>query len=301
MASPHLHPKYLPLWLVAGLLWLMAQLPWKFCMGAGRALGSLIWLVLRPNRKRVLMTNIRLCFPELSEEDQEKLARQHIHAAGQGILEVALAWWARDSKLRPLAHVSGLEHLERARAEGKGVILLSAHFTSLEMGGRMLGFYSPFHVVYRSNENPFTEYLLKRNRDKHSDMAIDKRNIKQMVRSLRSDNVVWYAPDQDMISKDPLFAPFMGIMTATNTATSRLAKISRAPVVPYAIFRRKDGKGYDLEFQPAMEGFPSGDDLEDATRINRIFEEWIRRQPEDYFWFHRRFKQRPPGEPDLYR
>jgi KDO2-lipid IV(A) lauroyltransferase len=103
-----------------------------------------------------------------------------------------------------------------------------------------------------------------------------------------------------MITKEPLFAPFMGIMTATNVATSRLAKISRAPVVPFAIFRRRDGKGYDLEFQPALDDFPSGDDLTDATRINRIFEEWIRRQPEDYFWFHKRFKQRPPGEPDPY-
>jgi KDO2-lipid IV(A) lauroyltransferase len=300
MIPPHLHPKYWPLWLVAGFLWLMAQLPWKVSMQVGRWIGSLIWLFLRPARKRVLYTNIRLCFPELQEEKQETLAREHIHAAGQGILEVALAWWARDSQLRPLAHVSGIENLQEAMARGKGVILLSAHFTSLEMGGRLLGFQTPFHVVYRSNENPMTEYLLKRNRQKHSDMAIDKRNIKQMVRSLRSGNAVWYAPDQDMISREPLFAPFMGIMTATNTATSRLAKISHAPVVPYAIFRRKDGKGYDLEFQPALDGFPSGDDLADATRINRIFEEWIRRQPEDYFWFHKRFKQRPPGEPDPY-
>ena len=300
MIPPHLHPKYWPLWLLAGFLWLMAQLPWKVVMRIGRWIGSLTWLLLRPDRKRVLYTNIRLCFPELSEEEQKKLAREHIHAAGQGVLEVALAWWAPDRKLKPLAHVTGLEHLRQAMQEGKGVILLSAHFTSLEMGGRMLGFYSPFHVVYRANENPMTEYLLKRNRDKHSEMAIDKRNIKQMIRSLRSGNVVWYAPDQDMITKDPLFAPFMGIMTATNTATSRLAKVSRAPVVPYAIFRRKDGKGYELEFQPALEGFPSGDDLADATRINLVFEEWIRKQPEDYFWFHRRFKQRPPGEPDPY-
>jgi KDO2-lipid IV(A) lauroyltransferase len=278
----------------------MAKLPWKISMRVGRWIGSLVWLVLRPERKRVLYTNIRLCFPELSEQQQEELAKAHIHAAGQGVLEVAISWWAPDSRLKPLAHVTGLGHLQQAIARGKGVILLSAHFTSLEMGGRLLGLYTPFHVVYRSNENPMTEYLLKRNRQKHSEMAIDKRNIKQMVRSLRSGNVVWYAPDQDMISKDPLYAPFMGVMTATNTATSRLAKISGAPVVPYAIFRRKDGKGYDLEFQPALEDFPSGDDLADATRINRLYEAWIRRQPEDYFWFHRRFKQRPPGAPDPY-
>lgn len=300
MIPPHLHPKYWPLWHVAGLLWLMAQLPWKLSMRVGRWIGSLTWLLLRPDRKRVLYTNIRLCFPELSEDEQEKLAKAHIHAAGQGVLEVALAWWASDNKLKPLAHVSGIENLQEAMARDKGVILLSAHFTSLEMGGRMLGFHTPFHVVYRSNENPMTEYLLQRNRSKHSEKPIDKRNIKEMVRSLRSGHVVWYAPDQDMITKDPLYAPFMGVMTATNVATSRLAKISRAPVVPYAIFRRKDGKGYDLEFQPALDDFPSGDDLADATRINRIFEEWIRRQPEDYFWFHRRFKQRPPGEPDPY-
>ena len=240
-------------------------------------------------------------FADLTEEEQERLAREHIHAAGQGILEVALAWWGRDSQLRPLAHISGLEHFEEALARGKGVILLSAHFSSLEIGGRLLSYFTPFHVVYRSNENPVTEYLMKHNREKRFEKAIEKRNIKEMLRSLKSGKAVWYAPDQDMITKEPVFAPFMGVMAATNTATARLARISQAPVVPFAIFRREDGTGYDLELQPALEDYPSGDEVTDATRINRVFETWIRKQPEGYFWFHRRFKQRPPGEPDLYQ
>lgn len=301
MIPPSLHPRFWAFWLVAGFLWIVSQLPWRFVMHAGNWIGSFIWMVLQKKRKRVLYTNIRLCFPELSEEEQETLAQEHIHAMGKGFFEVALAWWGRDSQLKPLAHITGLEHYEEAKARGKGVILLSAHFTSLEIGGRLLSYYMPFHVVYRSNENPVTEFLMKNNREKHFEKAIEKRNIKEMLRSLKAGNAVWYAPDQDMIAKDPVFAPFMGVQTATNTATARLAKISKAPVVPFAIFRRKDGTGYDLELQPALENFPSGEDILDATRVNEIFEAWIRRQPEDYFWFHRRFKQRPPGEPDLYR
>jgi KDO2-lipid IV(A) lauroyltransferase len=219
---------------------------------------------------------------------------------GKGFFEVFLAWWASDRKLKPLAHINGLEHYENAKKLGNGVILLSAHFASLEIGGRLLSLSVPFHVVYRPNEKPVTEHLMKLNREKHFGKAIKKQNIKEMIRSLRENNAVWYAPDQSMTEKEPLFVPFFGIKTTASTSTARLAKISSAAVVPFLCVRREDTTGYDLEIFPALESFPSGDDYEDALRINRLFEEWIKRYPSEYFWYHRRFKKLPPSEPDVY-
>jgi Kdo2-lipid IVA lauroyltransferase/acyltransferase len=300
MIPEHLRPKTWPLWIVLGLLRLMLLLPRPLLMRFGKGLGALVYRFLPEKRRKVLTTNLRLCFPRLSDAQRSELARAHIHAMGLGAVDVGLAWWASRRRLEPLAHISGLQHLQQALARGKGVILLSAHFTTVEMSGRLLSHHVAFDTVYRPSEKPFTQHLLHVNRERHSAHTIHKNNVRAMVRSLKQGNAIWYAPDQNMGTDKPLFVPFFGVETATNTATSALARLTGASVIPFFCLRRRDGSGYDLEISPPLENFPSGDERADALRINRIFEEWIRRQPEDYFWFHRRFKQRPPGEARVY-
>ncbi|MEN8214178.1 MAG: LpxL/LpxP family Kdo(2)-lipid IV(A) lauroyl/palmitoleoyl acyltransferase [Pseudomonadota bacterium] len=301
MAIPeHLRPITWPLWIVLGVLRLMLLLPRPVLMQIGKGLGVVVYRFLPRKRRKVLTTNLQLCFPELSAAEREQLAKEHVHAMGQGVIDVGLAWWASRRRLEPLAHFQGLEHLQQAMAGGKGVILLSAHFTSVEMSGRLISHHVPIDTVYRPSERPFTQHLLHVNRERHSRQTIHKNNVRAMVRSLKQGHTIWYAPDQNMRSDTPLFVPFFGMETATNTATSALARITGAAVIPFLCLRRRDGKGYDLELSPPLENFPSGDEREDAIRINNIFEGWIRRQPEDYFWLHRRFKQRPEGEAPLY-
>ncbi|OOZ42924.1 LpxL/LpxP family Kdo(2)-lipid IV(A) lauroyl/palmitoleoyl acyltransferase [Solemya elarraichensis gill symbiont] len=300
MIPPHLHPKTWPTWIGLGIFRLLILLPYPLVMRAGGLVGRLTWLLLPGKRRLVLKKNLELCFPELDITEREALARQHIESAGKGFLEVALAWWGRDEELLKLANFIGLEHLEKAQATGNGVILLLAHFTSLEMGGRLLAMKAPFEALYRPSDNPAVEYLMQKNRTRHTEGAISKSDIKGMIRSLRKGKTIWYAPDQSPSRKNAVIVPFFGIETLSSTATARLAKMTGASVVPFLPLRRKDGAGYDLQLFAALDNFPGGDEVADAARINQLFESWIRQRPEEYFWFHRRFKQQSDGNSGYY-
>ncbi len=297
--SGFLAPRFWPVWLGLGLIRLIAVLPYGVQMASGRLLGRLIKAASR-RRRMIASTNLRLCFPELDEAQRRDLLDRHFDSLGQGMVETAMAWWTPDQALRRLAHVEGLEHLRNALARGKGVLLLSAHFTSLEIGGRLLSLFVPFHVTYRRHENELFETVMRAARERNFERAIPREDVRGFLRSLKTGHAVWYAPDQNYGHKHSVFAPFFGEVCATNTGTSRLARISGAPVVPYFPRRRDDGSGYVLHILPPLEDFPSGDDAADAARINRLIEDEIRLAPEQYLWIHRRFKDRPEGQERFY-
>lgn len=280
-------------------MWLLAQLPFRLQMLIGARLGDLL-LWLAPRRRRIAETNLRLCFPELGDSDRNSLLWASFRSMGMGSVETAMSWWTPEQRLRSRVRIEGLEHLEHALARGRGVILMSGHFTSLEIGGRLLALFAPFHVLYRQHKNPLFEHVMRKARERHFDRAIPRDDMRGMIRSLKDNMPVWYAPDQDYGREKSIFAPFFGIPTATITATSRLAKASGAAVVPFFQTRRADGHGYDLRLYPVLEDFPGVDTVADCTRINRIIEEQIRSMPEQYLWVHRRFKTRPEGEQSLY-
>ncbi|OOY42872.1 hypothetical protein BOV91_05690, partial [Solemya velum gill symbiont] len=277
MIPSHLHPKTWPTWTGLGIFRLLILLPYPLMMRAGGLIGHLTWLLLSEKRRLVLKKNLELCFPELDITEREALARQHIESAGKGFLEVALAWWGKSEDLSKLVNYTGLEHLEKARAAGKGVILLSAHFSSLEIGGRLLAMKVPFEALYRPSDNPAVEYLMQKNRTRHTEGAISKNDIKRMIRSLRNGKTIWYAPDQSPSRNNAVFAPFFGIETLSSTATARLTKMTGAAVVPFLPLRRNDGTGYDLQLFAALDDFPGDDETIDATRINQLFESWVRK------------------------
>ena len=292
-------PGYWPTWILLGSMWLVAQLPYRMQMAIGRTLGRGMALLAR-KRRRIAEINLGLCFPELSETERKALLKDHFRSLGMGIVETAMSWWTPESKLRPLAHIEGLEHLQAALARGKGVILLSGHFTSLEIGGRLLVLFTPFHVLYRSHKNPLFDAVMKRARERNFDKAIPREDMRGMLRSLKNNMPVWYAADQDYGREKSVFAPFFGIRAATITATSRLAHASGAAVVPFFQQRLKDGSGYLLQIYPALTDIPGATQETDTARINSILEDHIRQAPENYLWVHRRFKTRPKDEPNLY-
>ncbi len=299
LAQRFVAPRYWPTWLGLGMLRLLALLPFAWQVRIGAALGCLA-LRFSPHRCHVTRVNLDLCFPELDAGQRHTLLLKHFESLGIGMLETALSWWGAPGRLRPLTHIEGLEHLHAALAHGKGVILLSAHFTTLEIGGRLLAQHAPFHVMYREHKNPLFEAVMKRARERHYDKAIERSDIRGMLRSLKDNHPVWYAPDQNYGREHSTFVPFFGIPASTITATSRLARMSGAAVVPFFQERLPGGAGYRLRLQPALENFP-GDDLEqDTQRVNAVIEAEIRRVPEQYLWTHRRFKTRPPGEADVY-
>lgn len=294
-----LAPRYWPTWLGLGVLRVLALLPFAWQIRIGTAMGRMA-LRFSPHRRHVTRVNLELCFPALDAAQRQAMLIKHFESLGIGMLETALSWWSAPGRLRPLTRIDGLEHLHAALANGKGVILLSAHFTTLEIGGRLLAQHAPFHVMYREHKNALFEAVMKRAREEHFEKAIERNDIRGMLRSLKNNRAVWYAPDQNYRGEHTVFVPFFGVPAATITATSRLSRMSGAAVVPFFQHRLPGAQGYALTLLPALTEFPS-DDLEaDTLRINQLIESQVLKAPEQYLWVHRRFKTRPTGERDVY-
>lgn len=292
-------PRYWPTWAGIALLWCLTRLPFGMQIRVGRGLGHLL-RAFGGRRKRITQTNIDLCFPELTPQERARITRENFAAMGIAILEMGMSWWVSERRLRRLVTIEGLENLEHALQAGHGAILLSAHFTTMEIGGRLLSMFAPFQVLYREHKNAAMEYVISRGRNKFTHRAILRDNLLGMRRSLRNNIPVWYAPDQDFGIGKGVFVPFFGIPAATITATSTLAKMAGSPVVPFYQTRLPGGRGYRLRLLPALDDFP-GEDIEtDTRRINAVLESLIREQPEQYLWAHRRFKTRPEGMEPVY-
>lgn len=291
-------PRYWPTWLLLGCFYCLGRLPIRFALAIGKGIGLLFYR-LASTRRRVAATNIALCFPELAPEQQAALVREVLISSGQSLMESAMALWGGADKFRARHSIRGVEYLEQAQAAGQGVLLVACHLTTMDVAARVLSFYADFDFLYRKDPNPLLAYYLTRMREKYINTAIVRKNARLLVKRLRQGQTVWYAPDQDYGIKQGIFAPFFGIPAATVTATAKLAELGNAQVMPFIHYRNECGH-YEVIIQPPLEGFPSGNALADATRINRVIEAAIRRQPGQYLWVHRRFKTRPAGEPDVY-
>jgi len=292
-------PRYWPSWLGIGLMRLVILLPYRLQLAIGRMLGRLFRL-LSPFRRVIVETNLQLCFPELGKDERRRLLKRCYESLGMTIVETAAGLWAPDRRFTRMGTIEGLEHLEAARREGKGVLLLSGHFCSLDFAGRILVQHHPACFTYQELRNRLVDQLVKQARQQNCQQLIHRHDIRAFVKALKAGSVVWYAPDQDQGLKSSVFAPFFGIQTNTLTATTKLARLTGAAVMPFLIRRLPGARGYALTIQPPLEDFPGADETTDAVRFNALLEAQIRANPEHYLWIHRRFKTRPPGEAKLY-
>jgi len=297
-----LHPRFWGLWLGLGLFWLIVRLPYAWLLRLGRGMGALTYR-LAGSRRRIARRNLELCFPELSAAERERLLKENFASMGIAFFEMAISWWWPRQRLARLAHIEGLEHLQRAQAEGRGVILMALHFTTLEIGAALLGQRQTIDGMYREHINPVFDYVQRRGRERHNAdaTAIERDDIRAMLKVLRAGRAIWYAPDQDYGRKQSLFVPLFGIPAATVTATTKFARLGKALVMPFVQSRLADGSGYRLTIYPPLEDFPGESEEADCLRINRWVEQAVRQHPEQYLWAHRRFKSRPNGEPSLYQ
>lgn len=296
-----LHPRFWPLWLGLGLLRLVILLPYPALLWLGRRLGGLMQ-GFASSRRHIARRNLELCFPHLSQAQRERLLRENFASNGIALFEMAMSWWWPKSRLQKLAHIEGLEHLQQAQAEGQGVILMALHFTTLEIGAALLGQRHTIDGMYREHKNPLFDYVQRSGRERHNAdaSAIERDDVRAMLKVLRAGRAIWYAPDQDYGRKQSLFVPLFGINAATVTATTKFARLGRARVVPFTQERLADGSGYRLVIHPPLADFPGESEEADCLRINQWIEQAVSRLPEQYLWAHRRFKTRPDGEPSLY-
>ncbi|MEX0332492.1 MAG: lysophospholipid acyltransferase family protein [Puniceicoccaceae bacterium] len=282
------------------LLKLSAKLPFSWMRALGKGIGSVAG-VLFPYRRKVGLVNLRLCFPDMSEKERRKLLFRHYQSMGMGIFEMAAGWYKPLGAFDRISRISGLEHLKAVEESGRGALLLSAHFTTLEMGGRMMiEHYGPFACLYRKPNQPVIAREMTRIRETKMRHVIHFDEMNDLIRVLRDGEFVWYAPDQGKKMKYSDIIPFFGEPAVTNTATGRIARMGKAAIVPFIAYRCPDGT-YQLEIYPELKHLPTKDAKADALEINHIIEDLVRKAPDQYFWLHKRFKRRGPEYPDVYK
>ena len=270
---------------------LLARLPWPLQRGLGRALGALLRVAL-PGRRRIAQRNLELCFPELDAQARAGLLRAHFAALGIGLFEFARAWWGSIAPMRRHLVVEGLEHMEAARANGRGVIVVSGHFTTLEICGRLMCDHVPLAGMYRPHAEPAMEWAVKHGRLRYAAAMFTKQELRPAVKHLKQGGVLWYAPDQDPSRGESVYVPFFGRPANSLSSTHQLARLSGALVVAFQHARRADG-GYTLRLVPGLESIPSKDAVADTAAVMAAIEAMARVAPDQYLWIHRRFKRQP--------
>ncbi|MDH5536696.1 MAG: lipid A biosynthesis acyltransferase [Betaproteobacteria bacterium] len=297
---PFWKPRYWPVWLVWCWLQLLARLPFSWQIRIGKRLGRLL-MPLLGRQRHVAERNLAICFPELDETERRALLVRHFEAFGASLSEMALGWYAPISKLKALVTVEGKEHLDAAAARGKGTILFMAHFTCLEVGVAILEDICPHcGCMYRPQRDAMFDTMILQGRSRFAKQQIDKNNVRALLKALRDNMAVAYLPDHTYTGSQSELLPFFGEPALTNTATSKIAKLSGAAVLPYFFRRRDDDTGYVVEILPPLPGLPSDDPAADTLRLVVLLEEYIRRNPEQYLWTYRKFKGRPAGYADVY-
>ena len=297
---PPLAPRHWPAWLGIGAAALLTRLPWSLQHWLGSAIGGVLMRIAGA-RRRVAARNIALCFPELDQAAQAALLRESFAELGISLLELARAWWGSVAPMRGRVVVEGLEHLQAARAGGRGVIIVSGHFVTVELAARLMCEHAPLAGMYRPHDGAAMEWAVRRGRLRYASAMFTREELRPAIRHLKQGGLLWFAPDQDTRRGDSVFVPFFGQQAYSLTSTHQLARLSGAAVMGFAHVRHDDGH-YTLRLTPVFDDFPSADATTDTARVMREIETMIRAAPGQYLWIHRRFK-RQPGQPDnaLYR
>lgn len=294
-------PRHWPTWIGLALLRAAGVLPLPVLSLFGSAFGMLVY-ALYTSRRRIARRNVERCFPALTAREHARLVRRHFRAFGRTLFALPIAWWGSRRRLTRLVRLRGREQLERVQASGRPVILVTPHFVGLEIGGVRISMDVPFVTVFRHPDNPLLRVIMERSRARFGvQLAEHNKPLTAVVRTIKAGRPLYYLPDQDAGRRNSVFAPFFGVPASTFTTLARIAKMTGAAVIPCATYQRPWGVGYETILGAPLEGYPTGDDVADATRMNSEIEKLVRVHPEQYFWVHKRFKTRPQGEADFYK
>jgi|SRR5690554_35676 len=300
--SPY-HIKHWPVWFAILLLRLFSLLPVRWRYATAKGLGLVAHRFLH-RRRHVAEVNIDLCFPELTPSERQDLVKENFIATAWGVIDITLAFWAKDAYFAEHSEVHGLELLHQAQQQGQGVLLLGIHVTSLEASGRTLGLRSAdMDVTYKQADNLAFDHYLRNRRQQTFKHVIEKYDMRTTLRNLKEGRIVWLASDQDFGRKGAVFAPFFHQPAATLDNLGRITKITGTKVLFYNHYRIiKNGAPYFVGevLDPFTDGF-SDDALANATLYNQVLADAIRRHPEQYLWLQKRFRTRPDANaPRLY-
>ena len=292
--------RYWPVWFMVGVLRLLAWLPLPLLYVLGAVGGELAYLLHRP-RRNITLRNLTACFPDKTNAEIRALARGHFRSLVVAVLNTGVSWWGGEARLRRMTRFQNRAVLDAAKRRGENVIVLVPHFTGLEYGGMFLSIITPTITMYQHHKNPLMDALIKQHRARFGGILYPRRApAKSMIKLLRQGHLFYYLPDQDPGRNKGVFAPFFSIPTATYGTLGRIARLINATVIPCAVKILPWGRGFEIIFEQPLSDYPGGDTVADATRMNHAIEALIAHAPEQYFWSHRRFKTRPPGERPFY-
>lgn len=291
--------KYAPSWAMYVLIWLFAQLPYKFLIFIGKGLGRLIETLLK-SRKKVVAINLDICFPDLNPIEKKKLLNQHFLELGIMVTQTIKTFLGSTKTIEKNAIINGGEHIQTCLDNNQGVLLVAGHFTALDMGGKILMNKYPVAGMYRPHKHPLTEYIVTKSRSKYAAKMFKRDELRAIVKYMKAGGIMWYAPDQDYRRGQSEFIPFFGKLASTITATHQMARLSKCKVLFFHVQRNAKSPHYTLTISPPMQDFPSKDPIADTTRINQEIEKMVVKNPAEYLWVHKRFKTRPEGEEKIY-
>jgi len=305
LEKSQLSPKYWGTWVLIGMAYLVAYLPMRVRFMLGRLLGRLLGSSKKVSH--IALVNISRCFPSMDAKQHKILMQKYFTNQGLDLLETLMIWCRNGFHLVDNhVEVEGLDFLQDALKQNKGIILLSSHFGNVDMSAMLMAYIGnkyklfDFSATYREQPNPVLNGFMKRGRKQYFKELIPVNNMRRVSQQLKNKKIVWYAPDMNVDKKNAIFVSFLGIKASTTTAISRLAKLTDSIVVPYAHYRAPGNRDYKVKILPPLENFPSADVVSDTARVSEFVERLVMEQPEKYWWILRRFKTRPPGETPFY-
>tara|TARA_R110000751_G_C13794926_1_gene482898 strand:+ start:17539 stop:18471 length:933 start_codon:yes stop_codon:yes gene_type:complete len=293
-------PSYWLVWLSIVLLYSISWLPYKVQRGLSKGMGKLLQIFAR-RRYQIAKRNLELCFPNLTQEQRDRLLRANLEHAGMAIFETSMGWWWPNWRVAQQAEFENYQLIEEILAKGKGVLAFAIHNMNLEFACRVVGLKNPSVVFYRKHKNKLMEYMQYHGRTRSNKYMIPRKDVLGLLSALNDGEVCFYLPDQDYGRTKCEYAPLFAVPQVATT-TGSLLFAGQANCESVFMVSVRTTTGYKIKVLPGLENFPSGDDNYDVTRVNQMIEKMIMLAPEQYLWMHKRFKTRPdPNEPSLYR
>ena len=298
MARPPLSIRTWPTWLLMGVLRLTCTLPWTVQLALGRTLGALVGSVSSRFRK-IVDINLALCLPQLSSNDRVEIAKAHFKDLGASLMESAMTWWASDHKILALTSIQGLEHITQAQRQGRGVILMTYHSTTLSIGARIINTHIKINPLYKPTKNKVIAYISAVAFNARAQTAILHTDVRKMIQLLKEGNIVWYVADQNYRKKGAMNVPFFNQPAATNVFSHRLAQMTNAEVLFYSCYRIDNGQ-YQVTVENPMD-FANLNELQASIEYHHRIEKAVMKNPSQYWWVHKRFKPLNAADKNIYQ